>query len=444
MLHSTFQISDFQYLRALGKLFPLRLLHQAVTATARTTTRQRCLPGSLLLGCLIAWFFHASSKLPFIVHWLCSRPKDLPSDSALYQTRARLGWAPLRWLRQRVVRPLADLCRDPYAFYAGHRLLALDGTTFTLADSAANDRTFGRARNQHGRSGYPLMRVVALCEVGTHTLWRWLGRAFRVSEQVLAARLYRHIPAGSLLLADRGFHSYTLWQAAVAGGWEVLLRVQAGPKFVAEQVLADGSILSWVYPRRGKHKQARGVRVRVIRYSWTDQHGKERNARLLTSLVDATAHPARVLLGLYHQRWEQEGVFREIKSALAGRATQMRAHDPQRVLQELEGMLLGHFVVRWVMLEAARERGLAAVEVSFTGTLRLLQTRWGAVPATPRQLRQWWAKLLQAVSREKVQKRRARCCPRKKKVTRAAWRVKRATDRELPLPALTLLPHPLP
>ena len=116
----------------------------------------------------------------------------------------------------------------------------------------------------------------------------------------------------------------------------------------------------------------------------------------------------------------EEGVFREIKSALSSRVTQVRAQDPLRALQELDGLLLGHFVVRWVMLQAARAKGISPVEISFTGTLRILQTRLGTIAESAVQRRRWWQKLQEAIGIETLQKRRNRSCPRKKKVTRAA------------------------
>ena len=439
MTHSTLGVSDFQYLRAFRELLPDRLLGQAVAATSRVRTRDRLLPARLVLGSLVAWFFQAKAGLPFIAAWLCRRPQDLPSDSAAYQARARLGWGPIRWLCRRVLRPLADLALDPSAFYDGRRLLAIDGTTFTVADTPSNEWTFGRAGNQHGLSGYPLMRTVALCEVGTHALLRWITRSFRVGEQALAARLWQHVPAGSLLLGDRNFHCYPLWAAAREGCWDLLVRVQAGPKFAVADVLRDGSFLSWVYPRRGKGKKGRAIRVRVITYAWTDEEGKAHASRLLTGLLDADRHPAAVLVDLYHRRWEQEGVFREIKSALAGRVTQVRAQDPLRAMQELDGLLLGHFVVRWVMLQAAREEGVPPVEISFTGTLRVLQTRLGAMPGPAGGRMGWWRRLKEAIGRQRLQKRRKRCCPRKKKVTRAAWPTKKKGDVERRIPALVIV-----
>ena len=374
MCDSTLTVSDYQYLRAFRTLFPTRLLRRAV-ATRGRSTRQRQLPLYLLLGLLITGFFHPKRGLAWLVGWFLPASRVQPTESALYRARQRLGWAPLRWLRRRVVRPLADPAHDAYAFYHGLRLQALDGTTFTLAYTAANARTFGHPRNQHGRGGYPQARVVALCEVGTHALIDWVVRSYNRSEVDLARRLLRRVPAGTLLLADRNFHAFALWQGARDGGYELLIRLQKGPKFPIHTVLGDGSYLSVVRPRRGKNKKTRALVVRVIRYRWTDNHGQVHESRLLTSLRDAARHPAAELVRLYHQRWEQELVFAEIKAQLAGRATQIRASDPMRVCQEVDALLLGHYTLRWAMLQAARQANVAATRLSFTGCLDVLRVR---------------------------------------------------------------------
>jgi hypothetical protein len=358
MTDTTSPLTDHQFRHAFGVLFPTRLLKRAV-ACRRQATRQRRLPLHLLLATLLSWFFKAEAGLPAVYRWL-RRAGHVPlTEPSLYQARGRLGWAPLRWLRLQVVRPLAERARDPEAFYHGWRLLGIDGTTFTVADTPANVRSFARARNQHRASGYPLVRLVALCEVGTHALIDWIVRGYQRSELELARRLLRRVPTGSLLLADRNFHAFELWSGAQHGGYELLIRVQKGPTLPIQEALPDGSYLSLVAPRRGQNQKGRALAVRVIRYQWTDAQGQRHETRLVTSLLDAAAHPAAALVDLYHRRWEQELVFGQIKGQLAQRPMHLRAHDPVRVCQEADALLLGHYTVRWAMLQAARAAGLA-------------------------------------------------------------------------------------
>jgi hypothetical protein len=442
MSDSTLTIAKHQYLRAFRQLFPTRLLRRAVAAHGRAT-RDRKLPQHVLLGMLLTWFFQPQAALPAFLRWLAPAGQHCPSEPAVYQARGRLGWAPLRWLREHAIHPLADRQHDGDAFYYGMRLLAIDGTTLTVADTAANVRTFGRPKNQHGAGGYPLARVVALCEVGTHALLDWVIRGYHRSEQGLAARLLRRVPAGTLLLADRNFHSFVWWQQAQAGGYESLLRVQKGPKLPVHTALPDGSYLSAVYPRRGKNKKGRAIVVRVIRYQWTDANGAPQQARLVTSLLDARAHPAAELVTLYHRRWEHELVFKEIKGQLAGRPMQVRAQDPKRVCQEVEALLLGHYLVRWVMLQAARRAGVAATGLSFTGSLRVLAVQLARVPArrapTRRWWSRWWSELLGEVGRQRLRPRSGRRCPRARKVTRSHWPVKKG-QKAGTIPELEIVP----
>jgi len=145
-----------------------------------------------------------------------------------------------------------------------------------------------------------------------------------------------------------------------------------------------------------------------------------------------------------HYGWQIEGVFREIKGELKGRVTQVRAQDPLRAMQELDGLLLGHYVVRTVILEAARKAKVAPTEISFKGTLRLIVTRLRSFPGTAGAQQKWWETFLKAVGREVLQKRRRRCCPRKKKVTRAAWPVKRKEDVETTVPTLIVVKENMP
>jgi hypothetical protein len=442
MAHSTLPLTRHQYLRAFRALFPPRLLKRAVACRPRVT-RCRLLPLFLLLAVLILAFFQPDAGLPAVVGGLLHWSRWVPTDASIYRARGRLGWAPLRWLCRHVVRPLACSALDPSAFYQGRHLLAIDGTTLTIADTPANVRIFGRPYNQHRSAGYPLARVVSLCELGTHALIDWVARGYHRSEVDLARRLLRRIPRGSLLLADRNFHSFEWWQTALQGGYDLLIRVQKGPKLPVHEVFPDGSYRSVVYPRRGKHKKNRGISIRVIGYQWTDDQGQRQISRVATSLVDAVAHPAAQLVDLYHRRWEHELVLGEVKDQLSCRPMHIRAKEPLRVCQEIDALLLGHYVVRWVMLQAAREAGVAPVKLSFTGSLRVLEGSLARIPQRVKRAKRWWAwwwrEVRTAVGRQRLRARGRRSCPRVRKVTRSHWPVKKH-QKEGTIPKLEIVP----
>lgn len=413
-----------QFLSTLKLLFPAAAVRQAVARNGRPT-RDRVWPSWLVLWTLIGWYFQAGWSLAAVARWF--RPAAgrarAPSEPALCQARRRLGWKPVWWVRTRLVGPLADATRDPTAFFRGRRLLAVDGTTFTVADTPANSQTFGRGGNHHKASGYPLVRVMALCELGTHALIRWVARHYRVGEQTLLARLVRHVPAGSLLLGDRNCHSFGLWQQAGRRTFGLLLRVNKGLKLPVDRRLSDGSYLSRIRSRR-RRATTPAIVVRVIEYEIRDG-GTVTRVRLLTSLLAVADGTARELAELYARRWEHETAFREVKGELADRTTDLRGQSPRAVLQELDALLLGHYVVRGMILTAARAAGVAPVDVSFTGAPRVLQTRLGSKPTTPAAYARWYAAVVAEIAALPRRKRRRRAYPRVRKVVRSDWPVKR-------------------
>lgn len=443
MCHSALGLSDYQYLSAFRQLFTTKALKQAV-ACRGGSPRNRILPLWLLLALTITWFWAPNEKLPFLLRWFRKTQKGLPSAPAVYRARMRLGWAPLCWLRKRVVRPLAAIASDPAAFHHGRRLLAVDGTTFTVADTHANERAFGRPKNQHRSGGYPLIRAVALCELGTHALVAWVARGYDRSEVYLARRLLGRVPSDARLLADRNFHSFGLWQAARAGDFRLLIRVQNGPKFPVDRVLPDGSYLSRVLPHRGPQKAARAIVVRVVVYGWTDATGRVRESRLVTDLLDPATDPAEELVARYHKRWEEELVFGELKSQLSARVTHVRAHDPVRALAELDGLLLGHWVLRWVILQSAREANVPAVSVSFVGALRVLRVRLIRIPVRKKAWARWWEDTLQEIGEQRLQKRGSRLCPRARKTTLSHWPTRKKNQKEGTIPVLRVVPQTKP
>jgi Transposase DDE domain/Insertion element 4 transposase N-terminal len=415
-----------QFLTALKLLFPAAAVRRAVARNGRRT-RDRVWPQWLLLWTLIGAYFQAGWSLAAVARWfrpLAGRSR-VPSDPALCQARGRLGWKPVWWARTRLVGWPAEAARDPTAFYRGRRLIGVDGTTFTAADTPANVRAFGRAGNQYHPSGYPLVRVMALCELGTHALVRWVARRYRAGERPLLARLVRHVPAGSLLLGDRNCHSYRLWEEAGRRGFGLLLRVAKGLKLPVDRRLPDGSYLSTIRPRRCPANRGKPpVAVRVIEYEVRDGKAVTR-ARLLTSLTAVADGTARVLAELYARRWDQESAFREVKQELAARPTHLRSQAPRAVLQELDALLLGHHVVRGLILAAARAAGVAPVDVSFTGALRVRQVRLGSKPVTRAAYARWYADLVAEIAAVPRRKRRRRAYPRVRKAVRCKWPIKR-------------------
>lgn len=184
---------------------------------------------------LIALGLHASegcrAVLRRIVHCRGSRSdadlERICSDSAIGQTRARLGWRPLRVLYETVVRPIATRA-SVGAWYRRWRLVTRDGSTLDVADTVRNERAFGRPGASRGKAGFPQLRFVTLLESGTHVLFGAEMGRYSTGEATLAKQVVLRMPADALCLADRYFFSYLLWEAALTTGAALLWRVRSG------------------------------------------------------------------------------------------------------------------------------------------------------------------------------------------------------------------------
>jgi hypothetical protein len=198
---------------------------------------------------------------------------------------------------------------------------------------------------------------------------------YRTGERVLATGLLGRLEPGMLLIADRGFYSWTLWNAAAATGADLLWRVRNSAVLPVAEQLADGSYLSRIYAARDKNKHADPITVRVVEYTLA---GPATVYRLITTITDPAQAPAPDLAALYAQRWEFETSLDELKTHQGAPRLVLRSQTPSGVQQEVYGFLLVHYAIRALMHQAALDKGTDPDRVSFTRTLRLARRQ---VPA---------------------------------------------------------------
>jgi hypothetical protein len=313
-------------------------------------------------------------------------PELRVGKSGISQARTRLGWEVMREIAERRLRPLATP-QTPGAWYRGYRLVSLDGSCLEVTDEAANALAFGYPGSKHGEVGFPQVKFVALVETGTHAMLAvQLGR-YGSGEIALAQALLPKLAPDMLCLADRGFISYEFFEKARATGAQLLWRGRKNLILPVEQVLADGSYMSSLYPSPRERASRRGaIPVRVIDYRIEGAEGGEKSEplyRLLTTLTDPLQAPAQELAALYHERWEIESAFDEFKTHLRGPKRVLRSKTPELVRQEFYGLVLTHYAIRELIHQAALERKLDPDRLSFTGTLHLIRRKLPHAGALP-------------------------------------------------------------
>jgi hypothetical protein len=332
------------------------------------------------------------------LRWLWPNPcLGLPTAAALVYRRRQLGSPIMRHLFQRVCRPMAT-DQTSGAFRCGWRLMAIDGTLDEVADTPTNALSFGRMSSGKHQSPFPQVRCLYLAEGGTHAIVDALFAPGRVAEQHLApVVLSRSVQPDMLVLMDRGIVSAPLLSLLVHQRQaQVLARLKANQFTHAEQVLSDGSYLVTLHPAGLPEVQVRVISYRIEPHtaellaqfpsSQTSNHADpgQLHRKVPTGLPPQQA-PAVQLILCYHERWEIEACIDEQKTPLRLSGQPLRSKDPALVRQELYGLLLAHYIVRWWMHQSACQANLDPDRLSFTHAIEVLDTACYEFALVPRE-----------------------------------------------------------
>jgi hypothetical protein len=349
------------HLGELTQLVPFEMVDEALTQTKTVQSRIRDLPSRVVVYLLLAACLFPELGYPGV--WrkltagLAGIPVAAPTPGALAAARRRIGMAPLRFL--------FDLLRGPAAvagrgtWWRGLLVCAIDGTTLTVADSPANLARFTKQAGNHGGTGYPQIRLLALVACGTRTLIDAVFGPTSAGETTYAPDLLRSLHQGMIVLADRNFGAQKLIAAIAATSADVLVRLKNGRTMPVLARYRDGSYLSLLG----------GTAVRVVdcQITITTTTGRHTGLyRLATTLRDHHRYPADSLVRLYHERWEIETAYLELKSTILGGRV-LRARTPAGVTQEIYALLVTYQLLRTAMADAtSTQPGTDPDRASFT------------------------------------------------------------------------------
>ena len=393
------RITDYISLGVVAKTFPPDKVRAVLAAGKKESVRQRDLPAHVVVYYVIALTLFMQSSYREVlscllegIQWLAEPSVGIhvAGNSGISQARTRLGWEPLQQLHDAVVKPIA-VAATKGAWYRDWRLVSIDGSTLDVADEKGNDEAFGRPGSSRGKSAYPQIRFVSLVENGTHVLFGSRMSDYATSEVALAKTVLPNLSKGMLCLADRGFFGFEMWKQAAATGADLMWRVKKNILLPCEKRLPDGSYLSRIYPTQQNRRLGRnGVVVRVIEYRLEGVEGAEPFYRLATTILDQERAPAAELAAIYHDRWEIETAFDELKTHLRGAHIVLRSKTPDLVRQEFYGLLMAHFAVRGLMHEAALRAHEDPDRLSFLHAVRIVRRKivsYGAIsPSEPQSV----------------------------------------------------------
>lgn len=416
-------------LAAFTKVLPVSTVLKVLEEVDALQERRRKLPSEVVLWLLVGMGLFRGLSIPNALRRVVAGltglvawgPAEVPCSTALAHARDRLGFDAVR----EIFRRLADVLFGRYAqttTWRGLGVYVLDGVCFMVPDSKKNDDAFGRAGvTRGGASGFPQLRGVLLVAAWSHLVVRAAFGAYRKGEITLAFDLVPQLPSGALLLLDRGYYAYVFLVQLLRRETFFVVRAKTKGRCMAPKTtkrLGPNDVLARLQlPPSTKWKNPSldlppTLDVRVVTYKKKGWPA----VKLVTNLLDPERYPAEAIAELYHDRWEIELSYREIKTHLVANQVAFRSKTPTRVLQEAYGLLLAYDCVRALMADAAIDAGVQPRALSFTSCLERIRVALPSLAAANDKdaaLRD----LLDDLARCLLPQRRAgRSCPRVVKI----------------------------
>lgn len=405
-------------------------IEEALAATGTATVRRRRLPADQVIWVVLGMGMFRDRPIEDVVSKL---DLALPGDgstiarSSVSQARERVGSEPIRWLFERCASVWSARSAEAHR-WRGLKLYGIDGSTVRVPDTPENREAFGGQSGRNGsQSGYPMVRIAALMVLRSHLLAACDFGSYGANEIQYAKPLLDAIPSESLTILDRGFFGARfLLELEGTGNRQWLTRARSDLKFRVIKKFGRGDELIEVkvsdHARRQDSSLPETWQMRAVRY----RRKGFSSQLLLTSLRDPDEYPATELAELYHERWELELGYDEIKTELLDREEAIRSRKPDGVKQELWGILLAYNLVRLEMTRIAAEAEVEPTRISFVEALRLIRDEWewltvtspGAIPKRLETMRR-------NVKRYVLPPRRSRSFPRAVKIKMSSYDRKR-------------------
>lgn len=391
-----------------GTLLDAEWIKEALEETGTASVRRRKIPAELVVWLVIGMAIFRDQAISVVVKHL---GLTLPSQknksgaapgisvvpSAIGAARYRLGEGPMKAIFERTAATWAIGAAQNQC-WRELSLFGVDGSTLRIPDTDENREKFGMPASSRGQAGYPQARLVTLMALRSHLI---AGAAFgpcrgkKTGEQSLAQQLWSQLPEKSLTIVDKGFTDYGLFYRLSHGDSDSaadlkkhwLTRAKKNAIWKTLEVLGVGDELVELTFTYAARKKDPGLPKTMVARAVSYQVDGDDPQTLLTSLLDDGLYPGHELASLYHERWELEIGYDEIKTDMLDRRESLRSKKPDGVTQEIWGVLLAYNLIRKEMLDVAEAAGVKPTRVSFRHTLQLVRVlclvqAWTSSPGT--------------------------------------------------------------
>lgn len=431
--------SQVKQLRSLGEIYELfgemlpdRLLGRTESGV---NSRQRLLTPKVTFWAFVSQVFDVDSSCRDVVRkveawwrWSQKEPASTAglTPSAYCQARARLDDQTLRVIFQHLSWSLERRVRTTQ-LWLDRRVKIVDGTTFSMPDTPANQSCWPQPTSQKEGLGFPCLKMVGLFSLGSGGLESYATGTLHQHESLLFRELWSSLHKGDIILGDRGFCSYAAMARLAERGVDSVMRLHQARKAdfrEGRRLGPDDRLVTWTkraqrtdaWSREEWEALPETMELRLVRLRVTSPGFRTQTVTLVTTLTDAEAYPAEEIRALYGQRWGVELHFFQIKILLG--LDILRCKSPEMIEKETVLHLIAYNLIRLLMQQAADRHDVELARISFKGTLDTVRHFAAAIHAaqqTPRRQDELIDQMLAIIAGDPVPERPGRSEPRAKK-----------------------------
>jgi hypothetical protein len=339
------------------------------------------------------------------------------------RARAKLDPAALRDLVGRAARQLDAQARADWLWHGRHAKL-VDGFTFTMPDTPANQQAFPQQKTQAPGVGLPIARACAVLSLATaaiHDVAIGPYQGKETGESALLREMLDTFDAGEVVVFDRYYCSYMMLALLNLRAVDVCTRLhQCRPAdFRCGQRLGESDrLVTWTRPTRpawmtSEHYEQipETLTVRMLQFDVTVPGRRVETITVATTLTDPVAYPKEDIADLYGYRWSAELDIRDIKQTLG--LDHARCMTPEMVERELWVTLLAYDLIRTVIATAAAVHDTQPRHIGFTLACQTVLSSWMLLATGAcRDPQHLTASALQRIAANQVANRPGRIEPR--------------------------------
>lgn len=279
-----------------------------------------------------------------------------------------------------VAKKTTEFITEPFC-WKGFKLYAIDGSTFTMDDTSANQKNFPQHKNQKKGAGFPIARIVVLESLSTGMIVGANYGSYKgknTGEMTLSRPLIATLEGGDLLLGDRYYPSFFTMASLQKQGIEGVFQIQGSRNYdfrLGEKLGDLDHIVCWDKPQRPKWMSEDEYnlypdQIRIREVDVTAETASNEQIVLVTTLIDSVKYPKQALADLYKRRWEIETALKEIKDSMG--MHHINAKTPESVKQTVWSYFLAYNLLKWYMLNIAMIAEIKLKEISLANTIYVL------------------------------------------------------------------------